>query len=130
VSERVSTLPFLPVDMDDHLRQSLTEIFQAHARQINWATGHDMTLVSTTSAVGHDFVKVDATASAVTVSLMPAAQWVDREIRIKKVSNNTNLVIVDPHGSEQIDGTACATLATAQYSTMRLISDGDQWWKV
>ena len=130
MTNRVPLFVHLPLTLEEGARRALSDSLREHALQINWATGYDTTAVASSTAVAHDFVAVDATASAVTVSLIPAVNWRDREIRIKKTSSNTNVVIVSANGAELIDDVTAATLATAQFSTMRLISDGAQWWKV
>ena len=111
MTNRVPLFVHLPLTLEEGARRALSDSLREHALQINWATGYDTTAVASSTAVAHDFVAVDATASAVTVSLIPA-------------------VIVSANGAELIDDVTAATLATAQFSTMRLISDGAQWWKV
>lgn len=127
--QRVPYRPYLPVDMSPHLRQALDRAFELHATQINWATAHTVQTMYSSGVAGTDLVLADASVGTVTVALVPAIKWRDRIIRVKKIDPSVRTVIVQPASGETIDGTACATIS-AQYSTMRLFSDGTQWWKV
>ncbi len=73
-----------------------------------------------------EFVKVDATAAAVTVSLPAALLMKGRELLIKKIDSSTNTVIIDPNGSETIDGDLTRSIGFTN-DLMRLTSDGTGW---
>lgn len=126
---RVNPFVILPLDMDPQLRQALSDVIRAHAQQLNWATDHDVTSVATSTTVAHDLVIADSTASVVTCTLPKAKDWQDRVLRVKKVNSNANIVIVHAQSGETIDKVGSATISV-QYSTLSLISDGAEWWKV
>lgn len=126
--QRVPQQVVLPVHMDPHLRQALQQAFALYSRQVNWATAHTVQTAYQAVTAGTDLLLADASAGTVTVALVNAADWRDREIRVKKIDATSNTVIVQAQSGETIDGTACATIS-AQYAVMRLFSDGDGWWK-
>ncbi len=81
----------------------------------------------TITASDANWVKVDGT-TLTTLSLESAALFPYRELVIKDVSGaaNTNNIVIDPYGSETIDGAATKTINTA-YGSIRLFSDGVKW---
>ena len=83
---------------------------------------------SYTAGASDGFLKADASAGAVTVSL-PAAQSAGsgKLLTVKKIDSSTNLVFVDGSGSETIDGLADLTLRR-QYEAVTLVCDGTAWW--
>jgi hypothetical protein len=118
----------LPQEMPEHTREQLTEIFSQIAAQIN-LTAYDVTHISSTQAVASELILVDAAAAKVRVDLPLAKDWQDRHIQIKKKDASVNLVVVVGNGSELLDGGNTATISV-QYSSIQMISDGSQWWKV
>ena len=126
--ERIPAGVVLPNRMDPLLRAELTTLFNKLIKQVNW-TAYDAITVTTGQGIAHDVVLADASASAVTLVLIPAAQFFDREMRIKKIDTSANKVLLATSGAEKIDGTATVTIA-AQYDVMRLISDGMNWYKM
>ena len=126
--ERVRRLTTLPTDMPPLWRQTLEQVFQEISRQVNW-TSIDVTAIATSQAVGHDFVKVDASASAVTVTLPKPNDWFDRILRVKKIDATSNPVNVVCHDGSDIDGTPTVAIST-QYIAFQFISDGKNWWVV
>lgn len=125
---RVPPQVVLPVQMDPHLRQALQQAFAQYSRQVNWATAHTVQTAYQLVTAGADLVLADASSGTVTVALIDAAKWRDREIRVKKIDPGSNTVIIQPQSGQTVDGTACATISV-QYGTMRLFSDGSDWWK-
>jgi hypothetical protein len=71
------------------------------------------------------FIRVDATAGAVTVTLPPAARWAGIALVIKKLDAANN-VTIDGNGSEEIDG-ATTDVLTTQYESRTLFSNGTGW---
>ncbi len=126
--ERVRRLTALPTDMPPLWRQTLEQVFQEISRQVNW-TSIDVTAVATSQAVGHDFVKVDASASAVTVTLPKPNEWFDRILRVKKIDATSNPVNVVCYDGSDIDGTLTVAISQ-QYTALQFISDGKDWWVV
>lgn len=91
---------------------------------------HPTGVISTTANYtmsDNDFViKVNATTTTRTVTLLPAGARDGRPVIIKKIDVGVNPVIIDGNGAETIDGAATQTL-TAQWSTKWLVSDGTNW---
>lgn len=73
------------------------------------------------------FYPVDASASAVTANLPPAAAHTSKRYAIKKVDSSGNAVTIDGADSETIDG-ATTQVITTQYVCITVVSDGTQWW--
>ena len=74
---------------------------------------------------GEKFVKADATAGAITVTL-PTAVGNTAKLHFKKMDASGNAVTLDGDGAETIDGAATAAI-TAQYTTLTIVSDGNNW---
>jgi len=129
MATRVSLHSSLPVDMDMALRQSLAQTIADHARQINWATGDDVSRVTASQSLTADIALVDASAGAVSLTLPPAADWFDRTMRIKKTDSSTNSVNIVPQSGETCDGTATVSIIM-QYTCVQVVSDGIAWYLV
>lgn len=72
-------------------------------------------------------VTVDATAGAVTVTLLPAATAGDGfEVTVKKIDSSVNAVTIDGNGAETIDGATTLVLGS-QYHSATLRCDGAAW---
>ncbi len=69
---------------------------------------------------------VDTTSGNRQVVLPAASSTVDIEQIIKRSTGGANTCTISSDGGN-IDGTASYTIAT-QYASVRLISDGDNWW--
>lgn len=125
---RIDPLVVLPASMEEQSRRELTRILQNVIQQINKAAvvafGEEPSTAS--FVVGHDVELVDATAGTVTAFLPPADSWSDRIVHVKKVSSNTNTVIVQTQSGETVDGAASKTISV-QFAVMRLASDGANW---
>lgn len=122
---RINPIPELPSSMDPQLRRALTDIFQKQNIQINH-TAHDSTSIASSQIVAADLVLVDATAGTVLCTLIPAVDWQDKFLRIKKMNSNTNTVLITGNASETIDEATTATIS-AQYRSYCLFSDGSNW---
>lgn len=71
-------------------------------------------------------VLADAPAGQVSINLPAAGGNVDRMITVKKIDSTSNGVVINPNGSETIDGSTTKTLSV-QYASLTIISDGDEW---
>lgn len=67
-----------------------------------------------------------ATPSAVTLTLPPVANCTGKYVTIKKASNNTNAVIIDPNGSETVEGQTTLSITT-YLGYYQLYSNGTSW---
>ena len=70
-----------------------------------------------------DFILVDTSGGNVTIKFETAANFT-HPITIKNIS--TNDVVLDPDGSETIDGSATYTISS-QYESTLIVSDGSNW---
>jgi len=69
---------------------------------------------------------VDATAANATISLPSLTSKEFPLVIIKKVDSTTHTVVIDPDGTQTIDGSSTLTLRN-QHQTVMLHSDGSQW---
>ena len=129
MAQRVNILPSLPEEMDPLLRRSLMNVFQEHAKQINYATGYDILRATTSQSISHDLVLGDATSADITLTLPLAGSFFDRVMRVKKTDTTTNSVKMVGSASETIDGTATVAISL-QYTCLQLVSDGINWYIV
>ncbi|MFJ7269423.1 hypothetical protein ACIQV3_22725 [Streptomyces sp. NPDC099050] len=83
---------------------------------------------STTVRVIDEVLLVDATAGAITITLISAAST-PNQYTIKKVDASVNTVTIDGAGSETIDGAATKVLTT-QWETVTVIPSGGNWYVV
>jgi hypothetical protein len=74
-------------------------------------------------------VRANCTSNAVVATLPPAANFIGRQIAIKKIDASGNAATLDGHLSETIDGTGTVS-TTTQYATITVISNGTGWDKL
>lgn len=115
--------------MDQHLRQRLTHLFQETSKRVNYATSMETTRVSTHATIAHDLVLCSAGTDTMIMTLLPAADFEDRTMRIKKIDSGAGPVLIVPQASELIDGVATYTIGV-QYICLQVVSDGIGWWIV
>ena len=70
---------------------------------------------------------VDASSTSVIITLPTAVGIQGRRYDIKKIDSSSNTVVVQPNGSETIDGCNPMTISK-QYTNMTIVSDGSNWW--
>jgi hypothetical protein len=76
-----------------------------------------------------DLILVDASGGSVTINL-PAASTVPGKVYYaKKTDSSANSMIIDPSGSETIDGVA-TKISTVQYETLTFVNDSVTWWLI
>jgi hypothetical protein len=74
-----------------------------------------------------NIIDVDTTSGDVTISLTAAATLGDGyTLYVRKNDASANTVIIDPDGSETVNGSSTKSL-TAQYQSLKLICDGSNW---
>jgi len=81
---------------------------------------------TTLATTAEDNVVVDATVGDITLSLPPASNN-GLTYKIVKSDSSDNLIILDPNGSETINGSATTTLH-GQYGGTIIASDGSGWF--
>lgn len=124
---------FLPMSWEEARPEFLRKQFEL-ARAVNpMADGYLFNVVAITSNytinVSDSVIIANATAGAITVTLLEAAQCKNKRLTIKKIDPSANNVIIDGAGSETIDDAAAKTIG-AQYLSYDLASDGVEWWIV
>lgn len=76
---------------------------------------------------GNTVVLASASAGGVTITLPSAGgSNKNRMIVVKKTDSTSNGVVIDPNGSETIDGDTTLTITTENASVM-IVSDGSNW---
>lgn len=112
-------------DLDDHLRDIKKNIRFASNTPVQAKT-----TAYTVVATDHNtMLNVDASASAVTVTLLAAATAGDGfRVGVRR-ANATNNVTIDGNASETVDGSITKAL-TAQYESTYLVCDGTNWVSV
>ncbi len=121
--------PILPEGTDGpHFRQALTQVLDELADQVNY-TAYDVTRVAAAAVVGSDLVLCTTGASDLALQLVKAVEFRDRTMAIKKIDAGAGQVLIDPDGTETLDGQTTYTVS-AQYTVVSIRSDGDNWWVV
>jgi hypothetical protein len=82
-----------------------------------------------TITVADSVILADATSAAFTVNLPTAVGITGRQYTIKKIDVSANAVTLDGNGSQTIDGATTRVLST-QYESVKVISDGANWFIV
>ena len=82
---------------------------------------------SYTAVISDDYLIIDATAGAYTVTLYSAAISKGKELVIKKKDSSVNAVTINTVSSQNIDGGTSYVINT-QYNSVTLVSDGTQFW--
>lgn len=71
-------------------------------------------------------INTDTAAADVTVTLPEAELREHKVLYIKNIGTGAYSVIVTPRGTQTIDGAATQTVGS--YSTIKIVSDGSNWW--
>lgn len=104
--------------------QTLTFTIESPSRE-EWDVvtngGTDLTV-----GQGGTIVLASAAVGIVTINLPAASDNLDRVIVVKKTDSTSNRVIIDPNGSETIDGETTAEIDT-QFVAITVASDGANW---
>jgi hypothetical protein len=69
-------------------------------------------------------------ASALTVTLQPAARWKGKRLIFKKVDSGVGVITVDGDGAENVDGATTQTPIGTQNYAIEYLSDGTAWHSV
>ena len=83
-----------------------------------------------TLSLGKTVVLASASVGQVSINLATAAEPnKNRVVIVKKTDGTSNRVLVNPNGSETIDGETLYYLTT-QYQSVTIVSDGSNWFIV
>lgn len=106
-------------DLQDALddKQNITRVIDSYS-------------ANTTLTDANDFVLCNASSAAFTVTLPAAGDFSNKVMNIKKTNTNANDVTIETAASEDIDGNTNLTLTGAGKPSVKLLSDGANWWIV
>jgi hypothetical protein len=79
-----------------------------------------------TVTASDSYIRCDASAGAVTITLPTAAGITGRQYTVKKIDSSLNVCTIDPDLTETIDDAATYDLSV-QYQYVTLISNGTNW---
>lgn len=74
------------------------------------------------------YVRVDATAAAITITIPAALNLQGRQILVKKIDASAHAVTVQRSGTDTFEGSTSIALA-AQWAKTLLISNGNDGWE-
>lgn len=81
-----------------------------------------------TTTINDNFLSVDAGAGGVTINLIAVASVpVGFELTIKKIAG-AGSVTIDPNGTETIDDDSASRVLSGMYTSLTIVSDGDEWF--
>lgn len=85
------------------------------------------TATSYSPSITIDAILCNAASGAQTINLPTAVGYTGKIIDIKKTDSTTNSITIDANASETIDGALTKTIIS-QYQSIRIISDGSNWF--
>ena len=101
------------------LRDGIVSLFSADITQSSRTITASDTVLTT-----DDVILVDATAGAVTLTMLAAAT-IGKLLFVKKIDSTANAVTIS--GDANLDGQASIVISS-QYDAVRLFSDLTEWW--
>ena len=109
------------------LNREIIPLLQELRARFNERHGHVTTVTADYKVEPDDeYIRVDASAGNVTLTLMPAASW-HRYLTVKKIDSTAGSMTVS--SSELIDGAATRSTAT-QYAAFTVVSTGTTYERV
>lgn len=126
------------IDRTDPLNPEITSVWAWDETSSRWLEQlHDAVTLGinrTTTVSGATYtagtnqetvILADASSNAITIDL-PAGSP-DLYYTIKKIDSSVNIVTVDGNGTQTIDGDLTKDI-TVQYESIKIVSDGNNWW--
>ncbi len=114
-------------------RRNDAAIVDALRRDITFAKLLPQTISATPSAVDKkvNIVLVISASLAITITLPPAIDMINRLLYVKDISGNAaaNNITVDADGAETIDGAATSVISS-NYGIIMLYCNGENWYKL
>jgi len=83
--------------------------------------------VDHTAKLTDGMILANAVSGSITIFLPAASTAFRKEFTIKKIDSTSNVVTLDPDGSETIDGSATIS-TTVQNTSFTIKCDGVEWW--
>jgi hypothetical protein len=110
----------------DFERRTVAALRQLQEHMLLFPTGIRTLTASATMIDTDALILANATSGDVTVTLLTAKARTGRDIFVKKTDSSANAVIIDPEGSETLDGAATISLLS-QNAVRGYRSDGTNW---
>jgi len=85
-----------------------------------------VTKIANYTAIANDYVLVNATSLAITITLPTAIGIAGRRVNVTKTDTTSNKVTINTSLSQTINGSLTIVI-TGQYDNVTLISDGANW---
>lgn len=105
------------------------DLSEVASQVLDAAKWNVLSKVANYTAVAYDFIKVDASAGAFTITLPAAASNTGKPIAIIRTDNTpANAVLIDPNSTEQINGDSTSLSFITQNACIVIISDGSNWY--
>lgn len=79
-----------------------------------------------TATVNDEYINLDATSAAFTITLPPAASHTGKRYTFKKLDTSANAVTIDANGSETIDQNLTWVIGGVN-NKMQIVSNGSNW---
>jgi len=97
---------------------------------VDWQGTESITITSTDSpytVAEYNIILADTSSGDITVVLPASASSKDKSYTVKKITNDTGQITVDPNASETIDGDT--TKVIGQYrAAMKVVCDASNWY--
>lgn len=81
---------------------------------------------NTSASTSDDLITVDASGGSRTVNLPALASNQSMRLFVKKIDSSGNAVVIDPNGTEMIDGASTLSITT-QYVSVTLVAGATEW---
>ena len=87
-------------------------------------------VTSSYSVEGRDVMILASASSSNTYIYLPPAEYaVFRVLIVKRIDSSIHDVVIEPYGSQTVDGASSTTL-TDQWDSVMVVSDGSNWFIV
>ncbi len=106
------------------------------AWHLAWVSGGVATAVTTHTAasvtvtLAHHTLLADCTSNAVEFELPDATTCPGKVLIFKKIDASGNAMVIDPNGTQTIDGSATSLSLTTQWQTRMIQSNGTAWFRL
>jgi len=137
MTEKFKTFPFTPADLPNREYHVVNKLYvdtvdgslstRIDAIPVNTTTRAVNTLTTALSA--DFFILANASAGGFSIALASAAVHESKEFYIKKIDQSSNVVTINPSGTETIDG-ALFEYLIAQNEGIHIVSDGTEWHNI
>lgn len=131
-----ATDPLSKITATNSAKYIVRDMFRADGSTFNWGL-HPSTLLAAktanytvTSADATYTTKFDCTSGALTASVLAAANMEGQRLYFMKIDASANAMIIDPNGSETIDGSSTSLSITRRWELVTLEGYAGNWIRV